>query len=368
MNNNHKVPLLKSVARKINVFFTRIPLSEKILFAKHLSMMVNAGMTEVESVRLIRKQIKSRGFGKILDKIIADLESGLFLSVTLKQFHYAFGEIFINLIEIGEITGTLSQNLNFLSVELKKSQQLRSKVRSALIYPVVILAATVGIGGMLVFFVLPKILPVFYSLRIELPIETRILVATSNFILNYYLWVILGIFVFFIAFAGLLKISFIRFYYHRFILALPIVGKIAIFYNMANITRTLGILLKSGIKIVEAVLISANMVSNDVYKKSLHLTAEEIRKGESFYKYFENNQKIFPPTITRMIEVGENTGKLEENLFYLADFYENEVDEITKNLSSILEPVLLVVMGGLVGFVVISIIKPIYEVSRSITR
>ncbi|MBI4993585.1 type II secretion system F family protein [Candidatus Wolfebacteria bacterium] len=368
MNNNHKVSLLQSVARKFVIFFTRVPLSEKILFAKHLSMMVNAGMTEVESIRLIRKQIKSRGFGKILDKIIADLESGLFLSVSLKQFPRAFGEIFINLIEIGEITGTLSQNLNFLSVELKKSQQLRSKVRSALIYPIVILAATLGVGGMLIFFVLPKILPVFYSLRIELPVETKILVAASNFLLHYYLWVILGFFVFFILMAGLLKIPFIRFYYHRLILALPIIGKIAIAYNMANTTRTLGILLKSGIKIVEAILINANITSNDVYKKSFYLVAEEIKKGESFYKYFENNSKIFPPTITRMIEVGENTGKLEENLFYLADFYENEVDEITKDLSSILEPVLLVVMGSLVGFVVVSIIKPIYEVSRSITR
>lgn len=361
--NNHK-----SIRQKLSFFFIRIPLSEKILFAKHLSMMVNAGMTEVESVRLIKKQVKSRGFGKILDKIIFDLEGGIFLSVALKQFSRIFGEIFVNLAEIGEITGTLSQNLNYLSIELKKSQQLRSKVRSALIYPLVLLAATSGVAGMLVFFVLPKILPVFNSLRIELPMETKILVATSSFLLHYYFFVLLGIIVFFAVMAGLLKIPIIRFYWHRLILFLPIVGKIAIAYNMANMTRTLGILLKSGVKIVEGVLISANIVRNDVYKKALHLTAEEIKKGEPLYKYFENNSGIFPSTITRIIEVGENTGKLEENLFYLADFYENEVDEITKNLSSILEPVLLVVMGALVGFVVISIIKPIYEVSKSITR
>lgn len=346
--------------------FIRVPLAEKILFAKHLSMMVNAGMTEVESVRLIRKQVKSRSFLKVLDKIISDLESGLFLSVSLKQFSSVFGKIFISLIEIGEISGTLSENLNYLSMELKKSQQLRAKVKSALIYPIVILAATAGVSSILVFFVLPKIMPVFYSLRINLPIETRILIAGSNFLFNYYYWVVAGIIALFIIFSLLIKISIVRFFYHRFILWLPFVGKIAVDYHMANIMRTLGILLKSGIKIVEGVNIAADITLNDVYAKALRKTADEIRKGEPLCKYFENYPSLFPPTVSRMIEVGENTGKLEENLFYLADFYENEVDEITKNLSSILEPILLVIMGSLVGFVVISIIKPIYEVSQSL--
>lgn len=346
--------------------FLRIPLSEKILFAKHLSMMVNAGMTEVDSVRLIRKQVKSKSFNYILDRILADLESGQFLSVSLRQFSSAFGEMFISLIAIGEISGTLSENLNYLAFELKKSQQLRSKVRSALIYPAVIFAATMGVSAILVFFVLPKILPVFYSLRIELPAETKFLIAGSNFLFHYYYWVIAGVFVFFILVMFLLKIPAVRYFYHRFILLLPFVGKTAVAFNMASITRTLGILLKSGIKIVEAVSTTSNMVSSDVYKRALLLTAEEIRKGEPLYKYFEKHPSLFPPTVSRMIEVGENTGKLEENLFYLADFYENEVDEITKNLSSILEPVMLVVMGTLVGFVVISIIKPIYQVSQSL--
>ncbi|MBI5306377.1 type II secretion system F family protein [Candidatus Wolfebacteria bacterium] len=357
-----------NIKKKLENFFIRVPLAEKILFAKHLSMMINAGMTEIESIRLIRKQIKSRSFGKILDKIIFDLEGGIFLSVSLKQFSGIFGEIFINLIEIGEITGTLSQNLNHLSAELKKSYQLRSKVVSALIYPAVILAVMAGVGGMLIFFVLPKIVPMFSNANIELPMETKILLAFSGFMLNHYLLVIFGFFIFFIIATFLLMIPIVKFYYHRFILFLPLIGKIVINYNMTNISRTLGIFLKSGIKIVEAVLMSVNITKNSVYKKYLYLAAEEVKKGESFYKSFENNPKIFPPTLTRMIEVGEKTGKLEENLFYLADFYESEVDEVTKNLSSILEPILLVVMGSLVGFVVVSIIRPIYEISQSVTK
>lgn len=355
---------------KLNLsnFLISVPLSEKILFAKHLSMMINAGMTEVESVRLIRKQIKSRGFGKILDKIISDLESGLFLSISLKQFSRVFGEIFINLIEIGETTGTLSQNLNYLSGELKKSYQLRSKVVSALIYPAVIMVVMAAVGGMLIFFVLPKIVPIFANANIELPLETRILLFFSGFMINNYPSVILSVIVFFIVASLLLRIPVVKFYYHRFILFLPLLGKIVTNYNMANIARTFGIFLKSGIKIVEAGTMSANSTRNSVYKKYLLLATEEVKKGESLYKAFETNPKIFLPTLTRMIEVGEKTGKLEENFFYLADFYESEVDEVTKNLSSILEPILLVVMGSLVGFVVVSIIRPIYEISQSVTK
>ncbi len=355
-----------SLKKYFNQFFLRVSLPEKILFSKHLSMMISAGMTEVDSVRLIRKQIKSRGFGKILDKIIEDLERGQFLSKSLKQFPTAFGQIFTNLIAIGEVSGTLSDNLNHLSEELKKSTQLRSKVKSAMIYPMVIFAATLGITAVLVFFVLPKIIPVFYSLHVELPAETKALIAITNFLLTKYLYVIAGGILFFIVLKILLKIPRIHFLSDRFILWLPFVGKIATNYNMANITRSLGIFLKSGTKIIEAVLLVGDSVTNDVYHKAMRETAEEIKKGNPLHKYLEEHPSIFPSTVTRMIEVGENTGKLDDNLFYLAEFYENEVDETTKNLSSIMEPLILVVMGVMVGFVVISIIKPIYGVSQGL--
>ncbi len=347
--------------------FLRVPLAEKILFTKHLSMMLGAGMTEVDGVRLIRKQIKGRGFGKIMDRIISNLESGQFLSTALTLFPAAFNQLFVSLIKVGEISGTLPENLDHLSKELKKSSQLKAKVRSALIYPLVILVATVGISALLIFFVLPKIIPVFLSLNVELPAETKFMIAASSFLVQYYLFIILGIVALAIILWLLLRIKPIHYLYHRLILMLPIFGKISINYNVANITRSLGIFLKSGIHIVEAVTTTAES-TNEVYSKILRQAAEEIKKGQQFHTYLESFPKIFPPTVSRMIEVGENTGQLSENLFYLADFYENEVDEITKNLSSILEPILLVLMGGMVGFVAISIIKPIYSLSTSLTR
>ena len=191
--------------------FFKVPLSERILFAKHLSMMVKAGMTEVESLRLIRRQVKSRSFGKILDKVIANVENGHFLSESLKQFRNAFGDLFINIIELGEIRGTLAENLNYLAEEMKKSQALKSKIRSALIYPFVILFATLGITGILVFLVLPKIIPVFSTLGVKLPLTTRILIGATGFIFNYYLWIIAGFFSLIIILWLLLKIIAIPF-------------------------------------------------------------------------------------------------------------------------------------------------------------
>jgi type IV pilus assembly protein PilC len=197
---------------------------------------------------------------------------------------------------------------------------------------------------------------------------TRILIATTHFILNYYLWIFVGIIGLVIICLIALRIKKIRYFYHRLLLLMPIVGKITIGYQTSNFTRTLGLLLKSGIKIVEAISISSSIASNLVYRKFLSEASKRIQRGETLYKYLEENPSLFTPTVSRMVEVGEKTGNLDHNLLYLAEFYENEVDEKIKNLSSVLEPILLIVMGLLVGFIAISIITPIYEVTQNIGR
>lgn len=343
-----------------------VPLSEKIIFAKHMSMMVKAGMSELESLRLLKRQFKSRSLSYILQTLISDIENGQFLSVGLSQFKRVFGELFINIIRIGETSGNLAANLDYLSLELKKQQLLRQKIRSAIIYPIVILFATFGVVGVLVFFVMPKILPIFTSLRIKLPITTVILVNVTNFLFAYGHWVALGIVVFFIAFSFFLRITVFRFAYHRVLFFLPVVRGMVKAANMANFTRTLGILLKSGVTIVEALEITADTLPNLVYRKELKIAAQSVKRGEAMYKYLNEREQFFPPTISRMIEVGEATGNLDGNLLYLAEFYEGEVDEMAKNLSNVLEPLLLVVMGLIVGFVAISIITPIYEVTQGL--
>ena len=350
---------------KINKSLLKIPLSEKVMFTKHMSMMIKSGMSEIESIRLIRRQIKSRGFGIILDDVVNGLENGQFLSDTLRPYENVFGKLFISIVSLGEVSGTLSENLGFLSDELKESQKLRSKVKSAMIYPSIILVATIGVVTTLVLFILPRILPIFTSLGAHLPITTRILIAIATFLKSYFFLVMLGLVTLVIIWILLMRINVVKYCFHKVLLLMPFAGNISTKYNMANITRTLGILLRSGVKIVEAVTTASDITENLVFRRELLVAAEEIKKGEALFKHLEQKQKLFPPTVSRMIEVGEKTGNLDDNLDYLANFYKNEVDETVANLSSILEPALLLIMGGIVGFVALAIITPIYEITQS---
>lgn len=358
---------MNKLIKKINHFFLRVSTQNQIIFVKHLGVMVKAGMPILNSLMMIQKQTKSKSLFKILQQIIIDVDNGQFLSASLEQFHYVFGDLFINIIRVGEASGTLIENLNFLAEELEKKQDLRRKIKGALIYPIIVLTATIGIVSLLVFFVFPKILPRFQDMSFELPLTTRILIGINNFILANWLFIVLGLFVFFIATWFLLKIKIIKYYYHFFLLEVPLVGSMIQNVNMANFTRSFGVLLKSGVKIVESLGITSGALSNLVYKKELERAADEITKGEQISKYFFKKEKLFPIMLAQMIEVGENTGNLSETLFYLAEFYEKEVDSLTKNLASVLEPVLLLVMGVIVGFVALSIITPIYSLTQSLS-
>ncbi len=252
--------------RKLSNFFLRVPLSEKILFTKHLAIMTKSAMSTVESLKLIRKQVRSKFFGSILDKVTVEVENGQSLATAFNQFRHVFGELFVNIIALGETSGTLSENLEYLSAELAKSRQLKSKIRSAMVYPIVIMIATIMVLAILVFFVLPKLTSVFTSLNIDLPITTKILIGSINFIQNYYLYIAGGFLGLIVIFIVLIRLPLVKYAFHRFLISMPIVGHISQNYNMAVMTRTLGLLLKSGMKILEAISITSTILSNSVYK------------------------------------------------------------------------------------------------------
>lgn len=346
--------------------FFRVPLEEKMLFTKHLSIMIKSGMPLLDSLWLLRKQANSKVFKKILNQIAIDIDNGQFLSVGLERYLSVFGDFFINVIRVGEASGTLAENLNYLHEEIRKNYELRRKVKGAMIYPVIILFATFGIGGLLMFFVFPKIIPIFTSLRVELPFMTRALIQVINILTSYGIYIAMGFIFLVFSFFALLQVPSIRFIWHRILLVLPFVGNVSVNINITSFARTLASLLKSGIKIVDAVLITSDTMPNLVYKSELKKIAENIKAGESISDYIIKKEKIFPPIFSQMIQVGESTGHLDENLVYLANFYEAEVDEVFKNLSTILEPVLLLIMGVIVGFVAIAIITPIYGITKNL--
>ncbi|MDP2629608.1 MAG: type II secretion system F family protein [Candidatus Harrisonbacteria bacterium] len=345
----------------------RVSLQEKVLFAKHLSVALKSGMTLQSGLGMIKDQTKSGTFKKILGSLIHDTNNGMALGVSMDRYRSVFGDLFINIVGVGENSGTLIENLQYLSVELTKKKALHSKVRGAMIYPIIILVATIGIVSALMIGIFPKILPVFANLKIELPLTTRALIAISKFATEYTFWIAGGVFFLVIALWISSHYKFFKYGWHHLIVKLPIIGKISKKVNAANLTRVLGLLLTSGVQIIEAVEITADAMDNYVYKRELRAAGERLRRGEFFSKYLKEKPKLFPPILTNMIEVGENTGNLSENLAYLSEYYEGEVDDVLKNLSSIIEPILLLLMGLIVGFIAISVITPIYRISQTLT-
>lgn len=346
----------------------RFPLQEQILFAKRLSLLVKAGVPILQALRMLHKQTTSKGARYIFQHLASGVERGQNLGTTLRTSYYRLvGEFVVNIIEVGEVSGTLQENLHYLAEELQKKQALRRKVVNAMVYPAFIVIATVGIALLLTVYVFPKVLPIFNSFpSFELPLTTKALIFISNTVTSYW-YIILGVIVLLvIGFIVAMRREGFRFRFHQFKLRLPIIGNLLQSYYLAVNTRMMGVLLRSNIPIVKSVNITATAATNLYYRRALTDIAQQITKGDRLSAEMEKYPKLFPPITSQMVEVGESTGSLSQSLLFLAELYENEVDDKTKNLSAVLEPALMVFIGLMVGFVAISIITPIYTFTQSI--
>ncbi len=350
-----------------NITF-RLSLKDKMLFARHMEMMTRSGMQVLDALDILKRQTTSKPFIKVLDGLMADVRNGHYLSVGMERYHNIFGDFFINLIRVGETSGTLSENFKYLSEELAKKAELRSKIRGAMAYPIIILIATLGITGILTFVIFPKILPVLKALNTTLPLTTRIFIAVSDFLIHYGVFVFLFMVCAVVGFWFLLRIRSFRFRWHTVLISLPLVGRLSTEINIISIARTLNLLLRGGVKIVQALDITADTLTNLVYQDEIRLIAQAVQRGEPMSRSMIETPKLFPPTFSQMSSVGENTGKLDETLVFLADFYESELDNSTRSMSNILEPALLLTMGGVVLFVAVSIITPIYAITQTLGR
>lgn len=342
----------------------RLPIQEQVLFAKRLAILVKAGVPLLNGLRMLQEQTQHRSTKKLLTHMIHDVEEGQFLSTSIEKFGNVFGEFAINIIRVGETSGTLEENLHYLAEELKKKQALRRKVIGALVYPLFIVVATFIITAMLTVYIFPKILPIFASFKFDLPWSTRALIFISDTLIHHWILIISLIVVAVVGAVLLLRLKTVRLMVDRTILSMPVLGNLSRAYHMSNFCRTLGILLKTNVMIVEATTITARTTSNKVYQRELNTMVGNISKGERISDHMNRNKKLFPAILAQMVTVGESTGNLSETLMYLAEMYENEVDDMTKNLSTLFEPALMVFMGAIVGFIAISIITPIYEITQ----
>ncbi len=345
----------------------RLSTKEQMFFAKRLSFLIKAGVPILESLHMIASQASSRQSSRVIGSVYKDIANGSSLAKSLGKFPHIFGDFGINIIKIGESSGTLSHNLEYLADELRKRNALQGKVVSAFIYPGIITLATLGITAFLMLYLFPKIMPIFTSLHMELPITTKIVMAISLFLQAWGL-VIIGIIIALIIGVSVMKKKSLRFRFvcDQAVLSMPIFGPLIRYYNLANATRTLGLLLRGGVTLSEAIPLTADTTANLVYKAEYRKMAEYIQRGERMSSFLVTSENLFPPIMSQLIAVGERSGNLSNTLVYLSELYEAEVDDFTKNLSSLIEPALMVIMGILVGFVAIAIITPIYGITQNL--
>lgn len=350
---------------KGNMTFVHFSTKEQTFFAKRMSFLIKAGVPLIESLHLIRAQTKSKAKKHVYDVVIADVSSGQYLATSLGRFRRLFGEFAINLIRVGEDSGILGQNLEYLADELKKKDELQRKVIGTLIYPIFITVATIGLTAVLTAYIFPKLMPIFTSLHVDLPWTTRTLIWTSAYLRDWGLWTLLCVIIFFVAlFVIRNRYECVRMWGDRILLRIPLAGTMARAYNLTNFCRTLGLLLRSGIAFGEAITITAETTKNRVYREACAELSTRIMRGETISLGLSAHPRLYPDILTHMIAIGERTGNLSTTLTYLGELYETEVDELTKGLSSSIEPVLMVVMGLLVGLVAVSVITPIYSITQ----
>lgn len=349
--------------------FSRVSTLEVVLFTKHLAIMVKSGVPLTESLVTLRDQTGSARFRMIIADVIGLVENGQTLAKALSHYPQVFDPVYVSLIEIGEESGKLEGNLDYLATLMRKNYDFNKKVQGALLYPGIVLSGTFIIGTGIALFVLPQLVDLFKSLEVDLPIQTKILLFFAQTMKDYGIFIFSFLFAFLISMSILIQTPHIKPLWHNFLLRTPIFGNLIKNIQLSLLCRNLGIMLQSGLTLNTSLDIQYSGTKNLVFKQYIDRFNKAVVRGKKLSS--EMNSKDFhfmPAIVSKMVEVGEKTGKLEESLLYLGDFFDDEVDTITRNLSSTLEPILLIVIGLIVGFVASAIFTPIYQLTGSIRR
>lgn len=350
----------------ISLSFGRVPTVEKVLFAKNMAVMIKAGLSLKEALDVVYDQAKGK-MEKVLGEIISGVEAGKSLAELMERYPKIFPPYFTSIIRVSEESGTLEENMSYLADHMEADMALKRKIRGAMMYPGFVIGATVILGLGLGIFVLPKVTKLFESMDAELPATTKALLWVSGLMENYGIYIGIGTIVFTIFMFWFLRLKFVKPITHRIFLHFPIISRISRNMNLARFNRNMSILLKSGLPIDRSLEIGADTLTNYVYKKDLVQASEEVKKGIPLSETLIEHENEFPSLETHMLRVGEDSGNLEETMNYLSGYYEEEVNNITKNLTTILEPVLLVGIGLVAGGLALSIITPIYSISSTLT-
>ncbi len=368
----HKITSIKTAGgglgkflnvEKINYYLNRVKADELVMMTRNLGSMLKAGLTITRALSVMERQSTNPKLKGVIRKIVSDINKGEQFYVSLKGFPEVFSDLYVAMIKAGEEGGSMAESLQTLAVQMERSSNLTKKIKGAMIYPAIVIIVMVIIAILMMIYVMPQITDVFKGMDKELPATTQFLISASDFFVANTL-VALGSIVGFVMAVGYFfrtKIGKIVSSYA--VIHLPIVGVMAKETNSARTARTLSSLLDSGVDVIQSIEITGEVVQNVFYKEVLKEARKRVEKGTALSEVFVERNDLYPILVGEMILVGEETGQIAGMLKELAQFYETEVERKTKDLSTIIEPLLMVVIGAGVGFFALAMIAPIYSIS-----
>lgn len=347
-----------------NRLFNRVSFNEVVILTRQLATMVSAGLTLSEAVDILYEQQDNKRLKKALEEISDNVKGGLTLAQALSRQSDIFPPLYINLVKSGEASGKLDEVLSKMADSLEKDREFRAKIKGAMIYPAVVITMMVAVIIIMMVFVVPKLTGLYKESTLDLPLPTKILITTSNLFVNFW-WLMLALI--------LISIILIKRWvatpaggleFDRLLLKVPIIGKMSTNVTLTNFSRTFGLLAAAGIPLLTAINIVEDITQNKVFKNALHDSYVGVERGLSFSAQL-SVLPIFPKIVSQMVRVGEETGKLDEIFYKLADYFEQESDHLVKNLTTAIEPIVLIILGIGVAFLILSIILPIYKLTTS---
>jgi len=352
---------ITSLEGQLNISFLRkkVSLKDKIIFTEQLAVMIRAGLSVVDAIKSLRSETNSRELGEALDQIVIDVEGGLAFSEALKKHPKIFDQVFHSIVASGEQSGKLDEVLERLAQQMDKSYDLVSKVRGALIYPIVIFVALIGVGVFVMIYIIPKLSDTFKDSGAEMPAVTLAIVAISVSLAQFWYYYLVGIILLVFTIYYFLRTPKGQFFGDGFKLKIPVFGSLFKKAYMANFCRTFSSLSASGLPILEIFKVVKNVIPNQIYLKEIDKMSKEIESGIPLSKTLHQSA-IFPSMIGQLALVGEKSGQMDEVFNTLANFYEREVENITKNLSALIEPLMMLILGTGIGVLMIAVLQPIY--------
>ncbi len=346
-------------------FLKNVPVKQKVVFVRQLATTITAGLPIAQAINMIKDQVSNENLKNILVQVGRDIEGGSSLSASLNRFPGTFSQVDITLIAAGETSGSLDKVLMRLADTTESDYQISRKMRSAFIYPGFVLAVVIGVVILMSVYVMPQMQGLFDSFNAKLPLVTRIVIGTSNAINHYGLMLVAIIAAIVGAIYWYVRTPDGRFLKDRLVIKIPVIGGFLIKVYTSRLTHTLAGLVGSGVSLVDALAISSRAMGNKVYENSIKAASEKVKTGVALSAYV-NHDHLFDAMVPQMIKVGEETGELDTMLTNLANYFDEEVDNFVKSLSSIIEPVLIVVMGVFVAIILVAIMLPIYSIGQYI--